>query len=97
MENNKKTNYCGSGKKQTDTWFKATINMDKVTPFIEEFKGTKFVRLNINIKDQPDQFEKDVSISIDDFIPEPQQEKPSQAGIPRQVLEDEIGSDDLPF
>lgn len=66
----KKTNYCGSGKKQTDKWLKATINVDKIKDFIEEYEGHKFVRLNINIKDEKDQFGKDVSISIDEWQPD---------------------------
>ncbi len=75
MSTEKKTNYVGSGKKQNETWIKATINPDKMQDFIEEFKGNKFVRLNINIKDQPDQFGKDVSISIDEWKPEPPSEE----------------------
>ena len=50
-----KTIYCGSGKKQNETWLKATINIDKIKDHIEEFKGHKFVRLNINIKDETDE------------------------------------------
>jgi hypothetical protein len=86
---NKKTNYCGSGRKQSNTWIKATINVDKIQDFIEEFKGTKFVRININLREQSDQFGKDVSISIDEFVPESQEEKKSQS--------QEMNSDDLPF
>ena len=67
-----KTKYCGSGKKQNPTWIKATINVDKIKDFISEYEGNKFVKLNINIKDQADQYGKDVSISIDEFVPEVQ-------------------------
>lgn len=68
MEN--KTVYCGSGKKQNEKWIKATVNPDKMREFIEEYQGNKFIRLNINIKDEPDQFGKDVSISIDQWQPD---------------------------
>lgn len=61
--------YCGSGKKQNDTWIKATINVAKIKDHIQEFEGTKFVKLNINIKDKPDQYGKDVSISVDTWKP----------------------------
>jgi len=86
-----KTTYCGSGKKQSETWLKATINIDKIKDHIEEFKGHKFVRLNINIKDEADQFGKDVSISIDTWQPEEQTAPAKQ----EQPKEEE--GDDLPF
>ena len=70
-----KTIYCGSGKKQKDNWLKVTINPDKIKDYIEEFNGNKFIKLNINIKDEPDQYGKDVSISVDTWKPEPQAEK----------------------
>lgn len=61
--------YCGSGKKQNDNWITATINIAKIKDHIEEYEGTKFVRLNINIKDSVDQYGKDVSISINKYDP----------------------------
>lgn len=64
-----KTIYVGSGKKQNETWFKATINPDKIQEHIQEFKGSKFVKLNINLKDTPDQYGKDVSITVDTWTP----------------------------
>lgn len=62
--------YCGSGKKQNDGWLKATINVDKFKDHISEFKGHKFIKLNININEKADQYGKDVSISIDTWEPE---------------------------
>ena len=75
------TIYCGSGKKQNDGWFKATINAkkfkvtikpDKLKEHTEEFNGNKFVKLNINVKDTPDQYGKDVSITVDTWKPDNQ-------------------------
>ena len=83
-----KTIYCGSGKKQNETWLKATINIDKIKEHIEEFKGHKFVRLNINIKDEVDQYGKDVSLSVDKWQPEEQTEQPAKQ---------EESDNDLPF
>jgi len=80
------TIYCGSGKKQNDGWLKVTINPEKLKEHIEDFNGNKFVKLNINIKDQPDQYGKDVSISVDTWKPDNQ---PIE-GIP-------ASKDDLPF
>lgn len=70
----KETIYCGSGKKRGDKWFTITINPEKLRGHIQEFNGNKFVKLNVNIKDEPDQFGKDVSVSIDTWQPEQKQE-----------------------
>ena len=80
------TIYCGSGKKQNDGWLKATINIEKLQEHIEEFNGHKFVKLNINVKDTPDQYGKDVSITVDTWKPDSQ---------PIEGISKE--KDDLPF
>ena len=74
MSEKKKTHYVGSGKRQNEKWIKATINAAKLEGHLQEYKGHKFYRLDINIKDQPYQYGKDISISIDDFTPESKQE-----------------------
>ena len=66
--------YCGSGKKQNDTWLKVTINPDKLRDHIQTFEGNKFIKLNINIKPEKDQYGKDVSITVDTWKPEKKQE-----------------------
>ena len=66
MENKKI--YCGSGKKRSDNWISASINYDKIKDHIQEFNGTKFVKININIG-KPDQYDKDVQITIDTWKP----------------------------
>lgn len=82
-----KKTYCGSGKKQNETWIKASINIDKIKDHIQEFNGHKFVKININIKDEADMYGKDVAISIDEWKPEKEMEMP-------KVKE---SSNDLPF
>jgi hypothetical protein len=62
--------YCGSGKKRNDTWISATINIDKIQEHIQEYNGSKFIKVNINLKNEPDQYGKDVSISIYTWKPE---------------------------
>ena len=79
-----KTIYVGSGKKMNDGWLKATINPTKLKDYIEEFNGNKFIRLNINVKDAPDQYGKDVSISVDTWQPMKEEIQESK-------------TDDLPF
>ena len=90
MSEKEKTVYCGSGKTQNEKWLKATINVEKIKDHIEEFKGHKFIRININIKEEKDQYGKDVSISIDKWEPEQKE----------QVAKDDSFDDsaeDLPF
>ena len=78
--------YCGSGKQQNKSWITATINIAKIKDYIQEYKGTKFVKININLKDEADKYGKDVSISIDEYKPK---DKVDTA--------DNKDSDDLPF
>ena len=62
--------YCGSGRKQNNNWLKVTINPEKIMEHVQEFKGNKFIKLDINIKDEPDQYGKDVVITIDTWQPD---------------------------
>tara|TARA_R100001509_G_C4732297_1_gene170344 strand:+ start:337 stop:585 length:249 start_codon:yes stop_codon:yes gene_type:complete len=75
--------YCGSGKVMNENWLKVTINPAKIAKYIEEYNGNKFVKLNINIKKEADQYGKNVSISVDTWKPEKKQT--------------EVEEDDLPF
>lgn len=67
------TIYCGSGNKRSDTWITATINLAKFKDHIQEYKGHKFLKLNINIKSEVDRFGKDVQITINEFKGNPEQ------------------------
>lgn len=85
--------YCGSGKKQSGTWIKATINPDKLAEYIQTYEGNRFVKINIDIYDKPNEYGKDVSITIDDYVPN-KQETPNDD----QVKDaDNSNNDDLPF
>jgi len=74
--------YCGSGKKRNDTWISATINIDKIQEHIQEYNGSKFIKVNINLKNEPDQYGKDVSISIDTWKPEKEKESSINEDLP---------------
>ena len=87
--------YCGSGKKQNDRWFKVTINPDKIKDQIEEFNGNKFIKLNINVKDEPDQYGKDISISVDTWKPDNVSEPLTSNDNRQEAHTQEV--DDLPF
>ena len=79
--------YCGSGKKKAENWISASINLDKIKDHIQEYNGSKFIRININIKPFADQYGKDVSISIDTWKPENKNNFPN----------DNTPPNDLPF
>ena len=80
--------FCGSGKVKTDTWLKVTINPDKIMEYIQEYQGHKYVKLDINIKAEPDKFGKDVEITVDTWKPTPKED---------QVDMTDTKNDDLPF
>ena len=82
-----KTIYCGSGKVMNEKWLKVTINPSKLKDYIQEFNGNKFIRLNINVKDEVDQYGKNVAVSVDTWTPEEKQETTAAAQ----------PSNDLPF
>ena len=81
------TIYVGSGKIQNEKWIKVTINPEKLMEHVEEFNGNKFVKLNINLKEEPDMYGKDVSISVDTWKPDSQP----------MDIEGANQKDDLPF
>ena len=61
-----KTIYCGNGQKKGDTWLKASICLDKIpAEHTFEYQGKKYVKVNINLRDQLDDYGNDVAISVD--------------------------------
>ncbi len=86
-----KTIYCGAGKKQNDNWIKATIKAEALEKYIQEYKGHKFLKININIKAEADEYGKDVSISVDNWSPEG-----ASPGVQKMKATEEV-NDDLPF
>lgn len=91
MEQKQKKIYCGSGKKKSDTWLQVTINPEKFAEYVQEYNGSKFLKLNINIKKEADKYGKDVEVTIDTWKPEPK----SQPSAPVQSKQDYAS--DLPF
>ena len=91
--NKEKTIYCGSGKTMSDKWLKVTINPSKIKDYIQEFNGNKFIKLNINVKDEADQYGKNVAVSVDTYKPDTEQK-----GQPVKKESDSWeSSNDLPF
>lgn len=84
MSNEKKTVYIGNGKKQNEKWLKSSLCLTDIPQdHIFEYNGKKYIKVNINVRDTPNEYGKDVSISVDTYQPED-----------KKVQEVE---DDLPF
>ena len=99
MEKQKKI-YCGSGKKKSDTWLQVTVNPEKFAEYVQEFNGNKFIKLNINLKSEPDKYGKDVEITIDTWKPDgsKQAEQKTQSyESNNQQVNNTRDLDDLPF
>jgi len=67
--------YAGSGKKKSDTWLSISLNMDKIKDYVQEYNGTKFIKLNVNVMKQPDKYGKDIQVTVDTYNPEGRQAK----------------------
>ena len=80
--------FCGSGKVKSDTWLKITINPDKIQDYIQEYNGNRYVKLDINIKPEPDKYGKDVEVTVDTWKPTKNEDK---------VEVKPNTNDDLPF
>ena len=86
----------GSGKKKSESWLTAAICITDAEAHAYTYNGKKYVNININIYDKPNDFGKDVAISLNDYKKEenltPQVNKMPTAPAP---LQEETY--DLPF
>jgi hypothetical protein len=81
--------FCGSGKQKTDNWMKITVNPDKLMEYVQEYEGNRFVKLDINLLPAPNQYGKDIEVTIDTWQPTKSKDKV-------EVVPD-TNNDDLPF
>ena len=81
MEQEKKI-YVGSGKKSKDFARKISICLtDLPKEHIFEFKGKKYMKLEVIDKREPDQYGKDVAVTVDTWKPN-QQPAPDPSDLP---------------
>jgi hypothetical protein len=92
-----KTIYCGSGKRMNSKWIKGTININKLRDYIQQFQGHEFVRININEKDEVDQYGKDVSITVDTWEPNKDKQTSNDSKDDDYTDAFESISDNVPF
>ena len=79
----------GSGKKRSASWMTSSICLTDAEAHAYEYNGKKYVNLNINVYDTPNQYGKDVAITLNDY------EK--DAFVPKANAFDTAPVDNLPF
>lgn len=100
MSEKKQPIRVGNGKKRKETWLTASICIDKLDGHIYEFNGKRYVNLNINIKTEPDQYGKDVEISINEYKANNFQVKPqpiSKVSMNTEIINKNSFDDEMPF
>jgi hypothetical protein len=97
MSEKQKSIYIGSGVKKGDGWLTSSLCLTDIPKeHIFEFQGKKYVKVNINVKDDLDQYGKDVSITVDTWKPDGSvQAKKAPVAAPKAVVSNDL--DDLPF
>jgi hypothetical protein len=79
----------GSGKKRSASWMTSAICLTDAEAHAYEYNGKKYVNLNINVYDTPNQYGKDVAITLNEY------EK--DAAVPKANAFDTAHVDNLPF
>ena len=88
MDSKPKTK-LGNGKKRSDSWITAAICLSDAEAHTYTYNGKKYVNLNINIYDKPNDYGKDVAITLNDY-------KKDEA-VPKANAFEPIPADNLPF
>ena len=94
--------FCGSGTSKSDGWQKISICLsDLPKEYMTTAKNGKvYINLNVNKKQQPDQYGKDLSVSVDTWKPQQQSQPasaPAKEPIPVKTLTEEIKEDEIPI
>jgi len=59
----------GSGKKINETFLSSSLCITDALEHSYEYNGKKYIKLNISIYAEPDQFGKNVKITLNDYDP----------------------------
>lgn len=89
----------GNGQKKNPTWLKASICIDDALSNAFEYNGKKYIKVDINIYDTPNQYGKDVAIFLDTYKPDQTKSAnvPVKKAAPAAPSDAEIIAEDLPF
>lgn len=99
MNTNQKAVFLGSGRKRSDSWLTISVCLSDAEQFAKEYKGKRYLSLNVNMKATPDQYGKDVQVTLDQYKKDetrsPQQ--PAKIVIPSNDFKINDDDGDLPF
>lgn len=59
----------GSGKKINERFLSSSLCISDAIDYAYEYNGKKYIKLNISIFAEPDQYGKDVKITLNDYDP----------------------------
>jgi hypothetical protein len=57
----------GNGKKRSESWLTATICLTDAESYSYTYNGKNYLNVNININNAPDDYGKDVKITLNDY------------------------------
>lgn len=57
----------GNGKKRSASWLTAAICISDAEAHAYTYNGKKYVNVNVNIYDQPNEYGKDVAVTLNDY------------------------------
>lgn len=57
----------GNGKKRSASWLTAAFCISDAEDHAYTYNGKKYVNVNVNIYDQPNEYGKDVAITLNDY------------------------------
>ena len=70
MSNEKKQQIrLGSGKKINETFLSSSLCITDALEYAYEYNGKQYIKLNISILKEPDQYGKDVKVTLNNFQP----------------------------
>ncbi len=100
------------GKTRHEKWMQITISEKTLHSLLydeelDEYEGHRYVKLNINIQDKPDNFGKNITVTRDRYKPsgdrvsKPRTNEPIDATyterVNQQANDDSVPDSDLPF
>ncbi|CAB4203978.1 hypothetical protein UFOVP1384_16 [uncultured Caudovirales phage] len=91
MSEKKQQIRLGSGKKINETFLSSSLCITDALEYVYEYNGKKYIKLNISIFAEPDQFGKNVKITLNDYDPKSKDIKAEIKAVSINT------NDDLPF
>jgi hypothetical protein len=87
----------GNGKKRSSSWITAAICLTDAKAHAYTYNGKEYVNLNINVFDKPNDFGKDVAITLNDYKKE-EANNPLVNTTPKETFPNAFAEfNDLPF